>query len=392
MPWSETSPMDQKVQFVSDYLRDAFSMTELCERYGVSRKTGYKWIDRYIEHGPEALEERSRRPTVSPNKTDDAIEALIVQTRQRHPTWGGKKLLDFLKPRYPELHWPHRSTVCEILKRRGLAKRRARRRKVGHPGNPKAIGTHPNGLWCADYKGEFKTRDGVYCYPLTITDDYSRHLMCCQALTSTRVNDATRVFLRVFREYGLPRQILTDNGVPFATNTLGRLSRLSAWWVKLGIEPLLIQPGCPQQNGRHERMHRTLKDEATKPPAGNLRAQQRKFNRFVDEFNHIRPHDALDGQTPEQWYEPSTRELPAKLLPFEYPDRMVSRYVSANGGIRWRHRWVNVSTTLAGDYVGFEEVDDGLWDVWFGPKKIGRFHERLFQIEDAYARLKRHNR
>jgi putative transposase len=271
----------------------------------------------------------------------------------------------------------------------GVSEAQTQTPKIGHPGNPKAIGRSPNDLWCADYKGEFKTRDGLYCYPLTITDDFSRHLLCCQALLSTRVKDAKQVFLRIFREYGLPRQILTDNGVPFATNTLGRLSQLSAWWVKLGIVPVLIQPGCRQQNARHERMHRTLKDEATKPPAGNLRAQQRKFNRFIEEFNTIRPHDALDGETPGQWYERSSRELPSKLLPFEYPDRMVSRYVSANGGIRWRHQWVNVSTTLAGDYVGFEEIDNGLWDVWFGPIKIGRFHERHRRIEDAFARLKR---
>ena len=392
MPWSETSPMDQKIQFVSDYFRDTFNMTELCQRYGISRKTGYKWIDRYIENGPEALEELSRQPRSSPNKTPDEIEGLIVQTRKRHPTWGGKKLLDFLKPRYPNLNWPHRSTACDIVKRHGLVNTKPKRRKIVHPGKPSAIGLSPNDLWCSDYKGEFKTRDGMYCYPLTITDDYSRHIVCCQGLHSTRVKEAKTVFIRIFKEYGLPKRILTDNGVPFATNTLGRLSRLSAWWVKLGIIPLLIQPGCPQQNGRHERMHRTLKDEATKPPAGNLGAQQRKFNRFVDEFNNVRPHDALDGQTPDQWYEPATRELPDKLLPFEYPDRMVSRYVSANGGIRWRHRWINVSTTLAGDYVGLEEIDTGVWDVWFGPMKIGRFHERLGRIEDAFARLKRHNK
>lgn len=392
MPWSETSPMDQRIQFVSDYLRDSFSMTELCARYGVSRKTGYKWIDRYIKHGPEALEERPRRPLVSPNKTPDRIEDLIVQTRLRHPTWGGKKILDYLRPRYPNLTWPHRSTACEILKRRGLAKPTPKRRKVGHPGKPSAVGLEPNDVWCSDFKGEFRTRDRRYCYPLTITDDYSRKLLCCHGLLSTRVDDAIPVFTRIFKEFGLPRRILTDNGVPFATNTLGRLSRLSAWWVKLGIVPVLIQPGCPQQNGRHERMHRTLKAEATKPPAANRRAQQRKFNHFIDEFNSIRPHDALDGQVPDDWYEPSSREFPRILEPFEYPDRIVSRYVSANGGIRWNCRWVNVSTTLAGDYVGFEEIHDGVWDVWFGPMKIGRFHERLGRIEDAFARLKRHNK
>jgi len=321
MPWSETSPMDQRIQFVSDFLRDTFTFTELCDRFGVSRKTGYKWINRYIEHGPEALEQRSSKPIASPNKTPDNIEQLILQTRRRHPSWGGKKILDYLRPRHPQLALPHRSTACDILKRNGLAKAKPKRRKIGHPGKPAAVGTAPNDVWCADFKGHFKTRDQRYCYPLTITDDYSRKLLCCHGLLGTGVDDAITVFTRVFREFGLPERILTDNGVPFAANTLGRLSRLSAWWVKLGITPVLIQPGCPQQNGRHERMHRTLKAEATKPPAANRRTQQRKFNRFREEFNAIRPHDALDGQVPDQWYEYSPRELPNRLLPFEYPDR-----------------------------------------------------------------------
>lgn len=391
MPWRTTSPMDQKVHFVSDFLRGVFSFTELCERYGISRKTGYKWVDRYLRHGPEALEERSRRPVASPAKTPGDIEQLILDTRRRHPTWGGKKLLDYLAPRHPGLELPHRSTVCDILKRNGVASPPTRRRKVGHPGKPTTSGAGPNDLWAADYKGEFKTRDGYYCYPLTVTDDYSRMLIGCQALYSTCVEDAIRVFTRIFKEFGLPSRIRTDNGVPFATNTLGRLSRLSAWWIKLGIIPELIQPGKPQQNGRHERMHRTLKRETTRPPAGNLQAQQRKFNRFMNEFNTERPHDALDGQTPGQWYRPSSREFPSRLEPFEYPDRFEARLVSTNGGIRWQSYWVRASTTLAGDYIGLEEIDDGIWDVWFGPIIIGRFHERHLRIEDAFGRLKRHH-
>lgn len=362
MPWSETSPMDQKVQFVADYLRDTFDMSELCQRYGISRKTGYKWIKRYIEHGPEALEERSRRPRTSPNRTASDIEAKIIEVRRRHPSWGGKKILDFLKPRYPDVQWPQRSTACAIVKRNGLIKHKPKRRKVGHPGKPTIVSREPNDIWAADYKGEFKTRDGIYCYPLTITDEYSRFIVACQARYSTKVDEAIPVFTRMFRQYGLPKRIRTDNGVPFATNTLGRLSRLSAWWVKLGIIPVLIQPGCPQQNGKHERMHKTLKYEATKPPAGNLSAQQRKFNRFTHEFNYIRPHDALEGDTPDCWYESSNRQMPDKLYPFEYPDRFITRLVSVNGGIRWKHNWIRASTTLAGDNVGLEEVDDGVWD------------------------------
>jgi hypothetical protein len=209
-------------------------------------------------------------------------------------------------------------------------------------------------------------------------------------LLSTAVSGAKPVFTRLFKEYGLPRRIRTDNGVPFATNTLARLSSLSAWWIRLGVLPDLIEPGKPQQNGRHERMHRTLKAEATKPPAGNLQAQQRKFNRFREEFNHERPHEALDQQTPASCYQPSPREMPNKLPPLEYPDRFEVRYVSTNGGIRWNSDWVNVSIVCAGEYVGLEEIDDGIWNVYFGPLKLGRLHERHMRIEDEYGRLKRH--
>jgi hypothetical protein len=250
----------------------------------------------------------------------------------------------------------------------------------------------PNDLWCADFKGEFKTGDGIYCYPLTVTDDHSRYLLGCQGLLSTKVVEAKPVFTRLFKEYGLPKRIRTDNGVPFATNTLARLSKLSAWWVRLGILPELIEPGKPQQNGRHERMHRTLKAETTRPPAGSCRAQQRKFNGFREEFNQERPHEALDMQTPASCYAPSPREMPNRLPPLEYPDRYEVRYVSANGGIRWKnHAWVNVSTVCIGEYVGLEEIDDGVWDVYFGPLRLGRLHDRLMRIEDAYGRLRRHS-
>jgi hypothetical protein len=247
-------------------------------------------------------------------------------------------------------------------------------------------------LWCADYKGQFKTGNGIYCYPLTITDTYSRYILCCQSLTGTRLKDAKAVFTRIFKEYGLPQRMRTDNGTPFASYSLARLSRLSAWWVRLGVIPEFIEPGKPQQNGKHERMHRTLKDETTKPPARNLQAQQRKFNRFVTEFNQLRPHEALDMATPGSLYQPSGREMPNKIPPLEYPDRFVTRRVSGNGGMRWHHQWVCVSMACAGEYVGLEEIDNGVWNVFFGPLKLGRFHERLLRIEDDYGRLKRHNK
>ena len=232
--------------------------------------------------------------------------------------------------------------------------------------------------------------NGRYCYPLTVTDGYSRFLLECRGLTDTSVAGAKPVFQRLFQEYGLPQHIRTDNGVPFATNTLARLSRLSAWWIRMGVMPQLIEPGNPQQNGRHERMHRTLKAEATRPPAAAMRSQQLKFDSFRREFNTERPHEALDQRTPAELYRPSARGMPEKLPALEYPDRFEVRYVSANGGIRWNKQWVNVSSTCIGEYVGLEEIDDGIWNVYFGKLMLGRLLERSMKIEDAYGRLFRH--
>jgi putative transposase len=389
MPWRQTSPMDQKTQFIADYLRRTLSITELCELYGVSRKTGYKWIERYLTSGPLGLEDRSRKPGSSPNQTPKHIVDAFIELRCRHPSWAAKKLLSILQKRHPSWALPGRSTVCDILRRHGLVPKTRHQRHIGHPGKPTTLIAAPNDVWSADFKGQFKTGDGLYCYPLTVADGYSRFLLGCQALSSTRVAEAKPVFTRLFKEFGLPKRIRTDNGVPFATNTLGRLSQLSAWWVRLGILPEFIEPGKPQQNGRHERMHRTLKAETTRPPARTRRAQQLKFDRFREEFNCQRPHEALDMRTPAACYEPSPRKMPNKPAPLEYPDRFEVRYVSANGGIRWNHQWVNVSHVCVGEYVGLEEIDDGVWNVYFGPLKLGRLLERHMRIEDAYGRLKR---
>lgn len=390
MPWSHTSPMDQKTQFIADCLRQRCSMTELCEQYGISRKTGYKWIDRYLQRGPEGMAERSRRPGSSPNATAPEIVQALLEQRHRHPSWGGKKLLTVVGQRHPDWDLPHRSTVCDILNRHGMVPKKRRRRALGHPGAPSNVILAPNDLWCADFKGQFRTGDGLYCYPLTVTDGFSRYLLGCQGLHSTKVAEAKPMFARWFKEYGLPRAIRTDNGVPFATTTLARLSSLSAWWVRLGVMPQFIEPGKPQQNGRHERMHRTLKAETTLPAAAaTLQAQQRRFNAFRTEFNNDRPHEALNQATPASCYHPSPRPMPDRLPPLTYPDRFEVRYVSYNGGIRWKKDWVNVSIVCAGDYVGLEEIDDGVWNVYFGALRLGRLHERCMRIEDAYGRLRR---
>ena len=392
MPWSTTSPMDQKTQFIADYLRGLLPVTELCQLYGVSRKTAYKWINRYDADGPAGLEDRSRRPVACPNRTPPELVDAVVAARRRHPAWGPKKLLKLLTSRDPDQPWPKRTAIGDILARHGLVTRPRRRRKPGHPGKPSALIAAPNDVWCADFKGEFKTRDGLYCYPLTVTDGFSRYLLGCQALLSTSCDLAKPVFRRLFQEFGLPERIRSDNGVPFATTTLARLSMLSAWWIRLGILPELIEPGKPQQNGRHERMHKTLKAETTRPPAGNLPAQQRKFNRFREEFNTVRPHEAIDLRTPATLFTASPRRFPEKLPPLEYPAQFETRYVSYNGGIRWRSQWINVSITCAGEYVGLQEIDNGIWNVYFGPLKLGRLIEEHMRIEDVYGKLWRHKR
>lgn len=381
--------MDQRVQFVADYQRDVFDIAELARRYGISRKTAYKWLDRYAADGPTGLHDRSRRPRHSPHAVPDAIAAALMDVRRHHPTWGAKKLLKIVAMRHPTWALPARSTVCDLLTRAGLITARRRRAVPAHPGRALIPMTTPNGTWTADFKGQCKTRNGVYCYPLTIVDGYSRYLLACQGVRSTAIAGAQPIFLHLFQEYGLPQIIRTDNGVPFATTALGRLSTLSVWWIRLGILPELIAPASPQQNGRHERMHRTLKAEATRPPSGNLQAQQVRFHRFRHEYNHDRPHEALDQETPASCYVPSARALPTRLAPLEYPGHFEVRLVSRNSGIRWRHRWVCVTHTLAGEFVGLEEVGDGLWDVYFGPVRLGRMDERILRIEDHKGRTVR---
>ncbi len=389
MPWSETSPMDQRTQFIADYCRQLFSLAELCERFDISRKTGYKWIERYEAEGPGALHDRSRRPHRCPFETPPEIVRALLEARRHHPTWGAKKLLAILERRDSRHPWPARSTTCDILKRHGLVAARRRRRRLGHPGRPQTPMTAPNEIWTADFKGQFRTGSGATCFPLTVADGFSRYLLGCQGLPAPTHAATHPVFRRLFQAYGLPQIIRTDNGVPFATSALGRLSRLSVWWIRLGIAPELIEPAHPEQNGRHERMHRTLKRETAWPPAATLAAQQRRFTRFRDEFNHLRPHEALGQTPPASAYTPSDRPFPARLAPLEYPPHFEVRLVSHNGGIRWNSHWVNVSHVLAEEYVGLEEVDNGLWNVYFGPLHLGRLNEEDLRIQDHLGRKSR---
>jgi putative transposase len=383
MPWRESGPMDQRLQLVQEYRSGLFTMTELAEQYGISRKTGYKWVDRYAAANASvvALMDQSRRPHASPRETEAAVVAALIALRKRHPRWGARKLIALGVKQHPALIWPSRSTACDLLTGAGLVKPRPRRASaVGHTPSALAVITAANQTWTTDFKGEFRTGDRRYCYPLTVRDGFSRFVLRCDGLLARTLADTQRRFTRAFAQYGLPDRIRSDNGSPFAGTGLGRLSRLAIWWMRLGIVPERIAPGHPEQNGSHEQFHAVLKAETARPPAPTLRAQQRRFDRFCAEYNHERPHESLDDQTPATQYTPSTRVLPTTLPAVEYPGHMEIRCVSSSGCISWRHP-VFLTETLAGESVGFEEVDDGLWTLYFGTVALARFDERRRQLQ-----------
>jgi len=379
MPWEETTRMKQRVRFISDLESCLYTMTELCERYGISRKTGYKWAERYVAESVDGLKDRSRAPKSCPHATPEALVKSLVELRQMHPTWGPRKLLAVLGKREPELPWPAASTVGGILKRHGLVEggRRRARRPSSHPGRPLVQASAPNQVWTGDFKGQFRTQDGEWCYPLTVADAYSRFLLGVAGLDSVSESQAWPVFERLFREYGLPDALRTDNGSPFASaGAVGGLSRLSVRWIKLGIRLERIEPGHPEQNGRHERMHRTLKQETARPPAANRVAQQGRFDQFRREYNEQRPHEALAQQTPGELYQSSPRPYPPQLPEPEYPGHFEVRSVRRGGEIKWQGEFLFLSEALAGERVGLEEYEDGLWAVYFGSLLLAKFDER----------------
>jgi putative transposase len=386
MPWRVQTPMTARREFVEDAERGLYSMTELCARYQISRRVGYKWLARYRAQGLAGLADQRRLAQHCPHRTPALIAAALLDARRAHPTWGPRKLLAYLARRQPQQLWPAASTVGALLRAHGLVPARRRRRPLGHPGRPTTPMAAPNAVWTADFKGHFAVRDGRRCHPLTVVDGYSRYLLACQGLPAPSYALSRPVFQRLFQEQGLPERLRSDNGAPFATCALCRLSQLSVWWLRLGITPELIEPAHPEQNGRHERLHRTLKAETTRPPAGSLAAQQRRFNEFRTEYNSERPHEALHDQTPAHCYAASPRPYPAALPPLEYPGHFEVYYVSTNGGIRFRQRWVNLSHVLAEEYVGLEEIDDAIWNVYFGSFLLGRFDERERHIHGAHNR------
>jgi transposase InsO family protein len=373
----ETSPVDQREQFLAEQRRGLYTMQELCDRYAISRKTGYKWVARVLEDGRRGLQDRSRAPHSCPHQTPPEIAALIVAARQKHPDWGPQLLLDWLRPRHPRVRqWPATSTAGAILLRAGLVKKRRRRRATTHPGVVDPITAVANDLWTADFKGQFRTQDRVYCYPLTIADQHTRFLLTCHGLTSVKGAEARPIFERTFREYGLPRAIRTDNGAPFVTRALCGLSFLNVWWMRLGIQHQRIHPASPQENGAHERMHRTLKRGAIRPPRATAGAQQRAFNAFRTLYNEERPHSHHGGTPPGAHYTASPREYPARLPPLEYPGHFVVKRVTDAGTIRFQNQLLFLANALQYYHIGLEEIDDGIWSIYFGSILLARLDER----------------
>ena len=371
--------MDERLKFIARLL-DGDKMAELCREFGVSRKTGYKILNRYHSCGLQGLTDRSRRPYRQANQLPVQIETLIVRLKQDKPNWGAPKIRERLARLYPDVHTPAISTVHAVLDRHGLVKRRSRRRNRAK-GTPLSHPLQPNDLWCADYKGEFMLADRRYCYPLTISDFASRYLVACEALSTTKESYAFSVFEAAFKQFGLPRAIRTDNGVPFASpNSLFGLSKLSVWWLRLGIEIERIKPGHPQQNGRHERMHLTLKLETTKPAGKNFLQQQSKFDDFIDCYNNERPHQALDMLCPAQRYVPSTRAYEG-LPDVDYPFHDRSAVVTTCGRICFQRRKINLSLVFAGQKVGIKQVSDRIWLVSFMDYDLGYFDDEECRLE-----------
>ena len=363
--------MEERFRFVEEWNSEDWNMVELCQFYGVSRTTGYKWVERYEAGGWEALQDLSRAPHQHPNAITEKIEDLVIAMREKHPSWGAPKIRARLGRDQAGLVVPAESTIGAILKRNGLTVCRKRRRKSRPASQPLAHAGAPNAVWSGDYKGWFRTGDGTRIDPLTISDGYSRYLFRCQGLRAADYAHTKPVFDAAFREYGLPDRLRIDNGPPFGCNGESGLTGLSVGWIKLGIVPEWIAPGKPQQNGRHERMHRTLKQETASPPACDFRRQQERFDRFQQEYNYERPHQALGQNTPASYYQPSTRAYPSRLPEVEYPDDWEVRVVSYGGQVRWAGERVFVSHALDGERVGLEQIEEERWRVWFSFYEIG---------------------
>jgi putative transposase len=382
MPWRETDPVLERRHFIQDLESGQWTMTELCVRYGISRMTGYKWADRHWQSGAAGLQDRSRAPLSCPHATSDEVVRLILEENSRYG-WGARKILKRLRTRLPQRHWPARSTIFDVLKRNGRVAPRRSRHRWKHPGAAPLTTTAPNQIWTVDFKGQFRMRNGLYCYPLTIVDHFSRYLLCCHGLPDVRGEGVKPQFARLFREHGLPDAIRSDNGAPFASTGIHGLSRLNVWWLQLGIVHQRITPASPQENGAHERMHKTLKARATRPPGANLNLQQRTFNSFRRTYNELRPHEALNDETPASRWKPSGREYPPRIVPPTYPGHVEVRRISNAGCFRLHSGQHFLSQALNGEDVGLEQVADGVWNILYYETLLGRFDERTNSITGA---------
>lgn len=379
MSWQITNAKEERKLFIVDWLKREFTMKALCARYGVSRKTGYKWLERFKQEGEKGLEERSHARHSYANETPKEIKKRLIELKLRFPTWGPQKLLDWLEEEERDRAWPASSTIGEILKRHGLVKPRRYKRRVVSQNEPFSECDSNNAVWSADFKGQFKV-GGSYCYPLTIMDNFSRYLLSCEGLKHPNMEETRRCIERVFKEYGLPASIRTDNGQPFASIGLGGLTALNIWWIKLGIRHERIQPGCPQQNGRHERMHRTLKEATAKPAEGNFEDQQRSFDAFRKEYNEERPHQALAKKRPAEIYTGSLRPYPEQIEEVHYPNHYLIRQVKTNGEIKWFGKRYYVSELLHKEPIGLEPIDEERAIVYFGHHKLGLIDARSDKI------------
>lgn len=380
MPWKETRVMDQKIQMISNWLSGEYNISELSQIYGVSRKTLYKWINRYELDQDNGLQEWSRIPLNMPRSTPTEVVSQILNCKSQHEHWGARKILAWLGHHQPEGTWPAASTTNEILKRHGMIHARKKRHHTPPYSKPFLHSNRPNDVWCADFKGHFRLGEGRLCYPLTLTDSYSRYLLGCWGLGHPAYL-LTRANLELaFREYGLPAAIRTDNGTPFASVGIGGLSRLAVWFIKLGILPERIEKSHPEQNGRHERMHRTLKAEAIRPPRKSFAEQQRAFDRFRESYNEERPHEALGQKTPGSFYQKSSRCYPDRLPGIEYPSSYKLRQVRHNGDIKWRGLELYLSHTLTGELIGLTPIDTGIWKIYYSFYPLGLLDERTFTI------------
>ncbi len=380
MPWKEASAMDQKIKMISEYLAGA-SITDISELYGVSRNTVYKWIKRYQQSGGTGLAEKKSSPKRHPNATPLEIAREIVTLKKKYRNWGPKKLVHWLRMHCPEKSWPAVSTAGNILRQAEMVRPRKKKWKTPTYDMPFHECKNPNSVWSADYKGQFKTGDNKLCYPLTISDNYSRYLLACAALEHPTYEATKPIFEVVFKKYGIPAAIRTDNGAPFASTGLGGLSLLSVWFIKLGIKPERIKSGHPEENGRHERMHKTLKAATAKPPKDNIKAQQKAFNAFKHEYDEERPHEALSMQTPADCYKPSLRAYHPKLVAISYRGNCHVRQVRHNGEIKWKGERVYVSQSLCGEPVALRQKEKHTWEVYFSTYLLGILDELEMKIK-----------